>query len=81
MSRFGGEFGRKPSLAAILRFLFGNLAKIEGQSDYSMGSKHYEALQFQKPILGVCGPSPLADLIQKSGLGVVLDPDDARESA
>ena len=46
-----------------------------------MGSKYYEALQFQKPILGVCGPSPLADLIQKSGLGVVLDPDDALESA
>ena len=55
-------------------FFLGTSAKIEGQSDYSMGSKYYEALQFQKPILGVCGPSPLADLIQKSGLGVVLTP-------
>ena len=80
-------FGVQVSLEESLRlqqsfdFFLGTSAKIEGQSDYSMGSKYYEALQFQKPILGVCGPSPLADLIQKSGLGVVLDPDDARESA
>lgn len=62
-------------------FFLGTSAKIEGQSDYSMGSKYYEALQFQKPIIGVCGPSPLAELIEKSGLGVVLDPNHARESA
>jgi hypothetical protein len=62
-------------------FFLGTSAKIEGQSDYSMGSKYYEALQFQKPIIGACGPSPLADLIEKSGLGIVLNPDDVKGSA
>lgn len=69
------------SIQESFDFFLGTSAKIEGQSDYSMGSKYYEALQFQKPIIGVCGPSPLADLVEKSGLGIVLDPDDAKGSA
>lgn len=78
-----GQVSLQKSLELQTRFDFflGTSAKIEGQPDYSMGSKYYEALQFLKPILAVCGPSPLADLIQEGNIGIVLDPDSPEESA
>lgn len=62
-------------------FFLGTSAKIQGQPDYSMGSKYYEALQFLRPIIAVCGPSPLQNLVSKGNIGIVLDPDSSQDSA
>lgn len=62
-------------------FFLGTSAKIQGQPDYSMGSKYFEALQFLKPIIAVCGESPLKDMVLGGNIGVVLDPDDVEASA
>ena len=78
-----GQVSLEKSLELQKRFDFflGTSAKIAGQPDYSMGSKYYEALQFLKPILAVCGPSPLADMVREGNIGTVLDPDLPEESA
>lgn len=78
-----GQVSLEKSLELQKRFDFflGTSAKIAGQPDYSMGSKYYEALQFLKPILAVCGPSPLADLVREGNIGIVLEPDLPEESA
>ena len=62
-------------------FFLGTSAKIQGQPDYSMGSKYFESLQFLKPIIAVCGSSPLEKLVSTSKLGIVLDPDAQEVSA
>lgn len=56
-------------------------AKVEGRRDYSMGSKNYEYIRFQKPIIGFTPPGALQIFLQQSGLGVVADPDDPRAAA
>jgi glycosyltransferase involved in cell wall biosynthesis len=62
-------------------FFLGTSAQIQGQPDYSMGSKYYEALQFFKPIIAVSGESPLKDFVTGGNVGLVLDPDEPELSA
>jgi glycosyltransferase involved in cell wall biosynthesis len=83
IARLHGQVSLEESLMIQKKFDFflGTSAKIHGQPDYSMGSKYYEALQFLKPIIAVCGPSPLQDLVLKGQIGIVLDPDSPQRSA
>jgi len=78
-----GQVSLKRSLELQKEFDFflGTSAMIEGQPDYSMGSKYFEALQFLKPIIAVCGESPLSELTTQGNIGIVLDPNSPQESS
>ena len=78
-----GQVSLKRSLELQKEFDFflGTSAMIEGQPDYSMGSKYFEALQFLKPIIAVCGESPLSELTTQGNIGIVLDPNSPKESS
>lgn len=55
-------------------------AKIDGKEDYSFGSKNFEYIQFKKPIIGFTPIGVLREFLQKSGLGIIFDPDDIQSS-
>lgn len=56
-------------------FLLGTSAKIEGRRDYSLGSKYFEIMGRQKPIIAFAPEGELKDFVLKNDAGVVIDPD------
>lgn len=56
-------------------------AKVEGGLDYSIAGKLYEYFGLRKKILAVVTKGAMRDLVEKSGLGIITDPDSFEETA
>ena len=56
-------------------------ARVEGGRDYSVAGKMAEYFGARRPILGVLTDGAMRDLVSRSGLGLIADPDDARAIA
>ena len=52
-------------------------AKIEGGKDYSIAGKLYEYFAARVPIMAVLTAGAMRDLVERSGLGLFADPNDA----
>jgi glycosyltransferase involved in cell wall biosynthesis len=52
-------------------------ARVLGGRDYSIAGKTFEYLGLGRPILGVLTDGAMRDLVARSGLGLLPDPDDA----
>jgi len=52
-------------------------ARVLGGRDYSIAGKTFEYLGLGRPILGVLTDGAMRDLVGRSGLGLLPDPDDA----
>ena len=51
-------------------------AKVEGARDYSIAGKTFEYIAMRRPILAVVTDGAMRDLLRRTGLGVIVDPDD-----
>jgi len=51
-------------------------ARVIGGRDYSIAGKLYEYFGLRRPILGVLTDGAMRDLVSRSGLGMLADPDD-----
>jgi Glycosyl transferase 4-like domain len=69
------EFQRKCDLLLITS------AKRIGGKDYSVAGKTFEYIQAQKPILAFVCEGAQKDLLQKTGLALICEPDEVTESA
>ncbi|MEI8041662.1 MAG: glycosyltransferase [Verrucomicrobiota bacterium] len=56
-------------------------SKVIGGSDYSIAGKTFEYFSMRKPILGFVAEGAQKDLLTESGMAVICDPDNAKESA
>ncbi len=56
-------------------------AKRIGGNDYSIAGKTYEYIQAQKPILAFVSPGAQKELLQKTGMALICDPDQTEDSA
>ena len=56
-------------------------AKVIGADDYSIAGKTFEYLVAGRPILGFVTEGAQRDILQESGMALILDPDDAEASA
>ncbi len=56
-------------------------AKVEGGRDYSVYGKTFEYIGLGRPILGVLTDGATRDIVARSGLGILADPDDADQVA
>jgi glycosyltransferase involved in cell wall biosynthesis len=56
-------------------------AKVIGASDDSIAGKTFEYFVARKPILGFVTEGAQRDILQKSGMALIFDPDDAESSA
>jgi glycosyltransferase involved in cell wall biosynthesis len=56
-------------------------AKMMGGRDYSIAGKTFEYIQAQKPILSFASEGAQKDLLERTGMALICDPDNARESA
>ncbi len=52
-----------------------------GQRPLNIPGKLYDYLEFEKPILALCGESDCKDIIEKSGLGILAEPDNPKNIA
>ncbi len=52
-----------------------------GQRPLNIPGKLYDYLEFEKPILALCGESDCKDIIEKSGLGIFAKPDSPEDIA
>lgn len=55
--------------------------KVDDGEHYSLPSKLFEYLRYPKPILGFVTAGVQRDFLERSGRGVVIDPDDPRADA
>ncbi len=55
-------------------------AKRHGRKDYSIAGKTYEYMSLRKPIIACVAEGAQKDLLEPTGLAVVLDPDKLEES-
>lgn len=51
-------------------------AKVDAGRDYSVAGKTFEYIGLRRPILGVLTDGAMRDLVDRSGLGILADPDD-----
>jgi hypothetical protein len=56
-------------------------AKRIGGKDYSVAGKTFEYIQSQKPILAFVSNGAQKELLEKTGMALLCDPDEVRESA
>ncbi len=56
-------------------------AKVIGAADYSIAGKTFEYFCARKPILGFVTEGAQREILQKSGMALIFDPDDAETSA
>jgi len=56
-------------------------SKVIGGNDYSIAGKTFEYLSMQKPVLSFVCDGAQKDLLQKTGMALLCDPDFAKESA
>jgi len=56
-------------------------SKVIGGQDYSIAGKTYEYIKAQKPIIGYVADGAQKRLLQKSGVAMLCDPDNAIESS
>lgn len=56
-------------------------AKVSGGLDYCISSKTFEYFMARKPILGLITEGTQKEILQKSGMAVLCDPDDAQSAA
>ncbi len=56
-------------------------AKVENGLDYSIAGKLYEYLGLKKKILAVVSKGAMKDMVDRSGLGLIVDPDDVNAVA
>ena len=56
-------------------------AKVIGADDYSIAGKTFEYFVARKPILGFVCKGAQRDMLRRSGLALILDPDDTQVSA
>jgi glycosyltransferase involved in cell wall biosynthesis len=56
-------------------------AKRIGGKDYSVAGKTYEYIQAQKPILAFVSHGAQKELLEKTGMALICDPDQEKESA
>ena len=55
--------------------------KVIGGKDYCIAGKSFEYLSMEKPILGFLTEGSQKDFLEKTGLGVLCDPDDTERSS
>jgi glycosyltransferase involved in cell wall biosynthesis len=73
--------------ASVLRFqeecdcLLVTSSKVVGGRDYSIAGKTFEYFSIRKPILGFVTEGAQKEILQRSGLAVICDPDDPESSA
>jgi len=78
--------GEKPHEETILfqrecDLLLITSAKMLGGRDYSVAGKTFEYIQAQKPILSFACEGAQKDLLERTGMALICDPDNAAESA
>ena len=56
-------------------------AKMIGGRDYSIAGKTFEYIQAQKPILSFASEGAQKDILKKTGLALICDPDNEQQSA
>jgi glycosyltransferase involved in cell wall biosynthesis len=56
-------------------------AKVIGADDYSIAGKTFEYFVARKPILGFVTEGAQRDILRKSGMAMILNPDDVETSA
>jgi hypothetical protein len=61
--------------------LFITSAKRIGGKDYSIAGKTFEYIQAQKPILAFVSEGAQKDLLEESGMALICNPDEEKESA
>lgn len=61
--------------------LLATSVKVIGGEDYCIAGKSFDYLVAQKPILGFVSNGAQKDFIQKSGVGLICNPDNIEESA
>jgi glycosyltransferase involved in cell wall biosynthesis len=81
------EFRGRGSVADVRRFqsevdaLLCTAVKVLGGEDYCLASKTFEYLRAGKPLLGFTPRGAQRDFLKRSGLAVLVDPDDADAGA
>lgn len=81
------EFLGRISLAESLRFqescdaLLLTSSKVIGGEDYSIAGKTFEYLSMRKPIIGFVTAGAQKRLLEKTGVALLCDPDDAGKAA
>ena len=56
-------------------------SKLIGGSDYSIAGKTFEYFKLKKPIISFVCDGAQKDILEKSGLALICDPDNVEESA
>ncbi len=56
-------------------------SKVVGGNDYSIAGKTFEYFSMRRPILGFVAQGAQKDILEKSGMAVVCDPDDLEASS
>src|SRR5262245_17374556 len=77
------DFQGRGSVADVLRFqgevdaLLCTAAKVPGGEDWALASKTFDYLRAGKPLLGFTPRGAQREFLERSGLAVLVDPDDA----
>lgn len=61
--------------------LLATSSRVIGGNDYSIAGKTYEYFSMRKPIIGFVSPGAQKEMLEKSGMAVICNPDDAQTSA